>query len=759
MAFLLLVISACSTTSSLPEQEKLYVGIDKITYADYEKNDHFVATQEEVEAALSCPPNGALFGSSKYKSPFPIGLYLWNAFSNSDSKFSKWITKSFASKPILMSTVSPELRASVAQSTLVSHGYFRGTVESSEVDTKNEKKQKIGYKVTPGHLFTIDSIEYRNFPPEAMLLIDSTKQESLLHKNDPFDVSALDGERNRVANLLRNNGYFYFHPSYSSYLADTINVPGKVWVRLQMADSIPEIALHKWYIGKRDIFLKKTFMEQVPDTITRRNLTVHFNGKKPPLRTRVILRDLKLRSRRLFSYSDYEESVNKLTSNDIFSMVDFKFTPRDTTLYCDTLDLTLNCVFDKPYDSYIETNLRGKTTGFLGPQLVLGFSKKNAFKGGEVVDVNLHGSYEWQLDRDYKEPGTNVNSYEYGLDASITLPRLLLPFQLARRRWYTQPSTLIKASSNTVNRSGYFKRRIVSGEFTYLFQPKPNWRHKYSPLIVEYNYLKSGTERFYEMMEENPYLFITMQDVFIPKMKYTLSWSSPKTYRNPLYWETSISEAGNLVSLGYMIAGNKWTEKQKEMFKNPYAQFLKLETELTKTWTLNDGMQLVGHLNGGVLFSYGNSDYAPYTEQFYVGGANSIRAFSVRSLGPGRYRSMEKRWRYVEETGDVKFQANLEWRMRIWGSLNGAVFLDTGNVWLLNEEDYRKDSKFQMKNFLDQMAVGTGLGLRYDLDYFVIRLDWGFGLHVPYKTDHSGWFNIPSFKEGNSLHFAIGYPF
>ena len=170
-------------------------------------------------------------------------------------------------------------------------------------------------------------------------------------------------------------------------------------------------------------------------------------------------------------------------------------------------------------------------------------------------------------------------------------------------------------------------------------------------------------------------------------------------------------------------------------------------------------MSLVGHLNGGVLFTYGNSYYAPYTEQFYVGGANSIRAFPVRSIGPGRFRSEEKRWRYVEETGDVKFQANLEWRMRIWGNLHGAVFLDAGNVWLLHEDDYREDALLKMNNFFRQMAVGTGVGVRYDLDYFVIRLDWGFGLHVPYQTDRSGWFNIPSFKQGNSLHLAIGYPF
>jgi outer membrane protein assembly factor BamA len=272
-----------------------------------------------------------------------------------------------------------------------------------------------------------------------------------------------------------------------------------------------------------------------------------------------------------------------------------------------------------------------------------------------------------------------------------------------------------------------------------------------------------------------------MKDQFIPQMRYTYIYSSPFDYLNPIFWQTTVSEAANLLSLGYMIGGEKWKDKDKTMFKNPYAQFFKFETELRKTWHLSSHTQLVSHLDFGIIWSYGNSSAAPYTEQFYVGGANSIRAFTVRSIGPGSYEPPSKSSSYLDQTGDIKFLANLEYRSRLFGNLYGAIFLDAGNVWstgdyTLNPDDLGdlddddreviniwnrevSDLSFKPGKLLKHLATGTGLGLRYDMDFLVIRVDWGFGLHVPYTTDKSGYFNIPRFKDMHSLHLAIGYPF
>lgn len=752
---LLAGICSCSSTSGVPEGDQLFTGLKKISYADYEKGDHFTATRVEVEAALATAPNGALFGSSYHRTPFPYALWIWNAFSDSESGFGKWMTKSFGKAPVLMSWVNPELRSSVAKEVLRSHGYFRGSVDYNVVEQKNPKEAKISYQVRPGHLFTIDTLRYVNFPEEGDSLIAATADEAKIHSGDPFSVSALDAERTRVSNLFRNNGYYYYQPGYASYLADTVSVPGKVQLRFQLADGIPEAAKHKWYIGRTDMQLRKTFMEKLNDSIQRRRLTVHFNGKRSPIRPRVILKDLKLRPGQQFSYDDYLESASKISGLGLFSMVDFKFTPRDTTALCDTLDLQLNCIFDKPYDFYVEANAIGKTTGAFGPGVVVGLTKRNAFRGGETFDVNLRGSYEWQTGHRSDGTKSRFHSYEYGIDASLELPRLLLPFRV-RRRWVQTPTTTIKGSMSVINREKYFKRHVVSGEYTYRFYPRATMMHEFSPLILQYEYMTHQTAEFEEILQTSPYLQVSMADQFVPKMRYQFTYTSPISFRNPIYLRATVSEAANLLSLGYAAFGEKWSEKGKTMFKNPYAQFFKIEAEWRKTWQVGEHSSLVAHAAAGILWSYGNALSAPYTEQFYVGGANSVRAFNVRSIGPGSYHTNESRLSYLDQTGDLKLQANLEYRPRLFGNLYGALFLDAGNVWALRDDGYRANSQLQMKNLLKETALGTGVGLRYDLEFFVLRIDWGFALHLPYKT---GFYNADSFHDAQCLHFAIGLPF
>ena len=758
----ILLLASCSTTKNLREGDQLFIGLTKIEYnnadEDDKNTDHYVTTKEEVEASLATAPNGALFGSSYYRTPFPYGLWIWNTFSGSKNKIAQWITKTFGKAPVLMRQVNPELRASVAQSVLHNHGYLNGKVSYKVVPQKNPKKAKIGYTVDFGPLYTIDSLEYLGFPSEADSLIRKTMDEALIGKGSPLDASAMDAERNRLSKIFRNNGYYFYQPGFASYLADTTAVPGKAQLRLQMADNLPGIALRKWYIGRINIDIRKQFMEQLTDSFSHRYFTVRFKGKRPPIRPRIILADLKLRPRQLFSYDKYTESLNKINGSGQFSSVEFNFTPRDTTGLCDTLDINLSCTFGKPYDFYIETNYKNKINGRHGPELVVGFVKRNAFRGGEKLDINLHGSYEWEQGGNVNGASGNMNSYEYGIDASIGFPRLIVPF-LKRRRYFTTPSTYAKVSMNVLNRPDYFKMHTFSAEWTYTWQRSIKWRHEFSPLTLQYQKLNRTTAKFDSILYENPYLQTSMQNVFIPKMHYTLTYSSAAHSRNPLVWETTITEAGNILTLGYMAAGNKWSDTDKELFKNPYAQFLKLETDISKTWAVGEKSHLVAHANAGIIYSYGNSRTAPYSEQFYVGGANSIRAFAVRSIGPGSYTTDVSRLSYLDQTGDIKLQLNLEYRFNLFGGLYGAAFIDAGNVWALRDDGYRHGSQFKLKNALKEMALGTGVGIRYDLDFLVLRLDWGVGLHVPYETGKSGFYNIPKFKDGQALHLAVGYPF
>ena len=763
-------------TKNIPEDDQLFTGLEKIVYNDYEQSDNFITTQEEVEAALATAPNGSLFGSSYHRLPFSFGVSVWNRYADKPGGFAKWMTKAFGKQPVLMSWVNPSLRSLVATNVLRNHGYFNGKVTYQTITQKNPKTAKIQYTVQPGRLYMLDSVGYFGFPAEADSLIHSTLSQALIHRGDPFVVANLDAERSRINTLLRNNGYYFFQPSYASYLADTLMVDGKAQLRFQLANDVPEAAKHKWYIGRININMRKTFMEQPTDSFRGRFFTIRFAGKKPPIRPRVLMADMKLRPRQLYSYSDYLESISKINAMGLFSMTEFKFAPRDTTAACDTLDLTLNCTFDKPWDFYVETVFNARTIGRMGPELRMGITRRNAFCGGEKIDVNLHGSYEWST-----SGGSSMNNYEYGAEASVEFPRIIAPFFggnrirrdkqghiIRRRRFYSTPSTLAKLSTDVIYRPSYYKMHVVSGEWTYRWQTSAQSRHEFSPLTVKYQFMNSHTAAFDSIVDKNPYLKVTMQDYFVPQMRYTYTYTSPANLLHPIRWETTIAESGNVTSLGMMIGGKSWNEKDKQLFKNPYSQYVKLETDFTKTWTIGALSRLVGHVNAGIIYAYGNSEWLPNSELFYVGGANSIRAFPVRGLGPGRFPGYEdKAISYLMQNGDVKFVCNLEYRPQLFGNLHGALFLDAGNVWNLKDrtdnlnkgQNRYEDTKFTLKNFFRDMALGTGIGLRYDLDFLILRLDWGFALHVPYETGKSGFFNINSFKDSQTLHFAIGYPF
>ena len=797
LGFLLpVVLLSCSTTKNIPDGDQLFVGLTKIAYEETtdstkergsereREREHFITTQEEVEAALATAPNGALFGSSYYRTPFPYGLWIWNWAGDSSGKLKKWMKKSFGKPPVLMSQVNPALRASVAQSVLRKNGYMHGKVTYEEVPQHNPKKMKIGYTVSPGTLFLIDTLSYENFPPPMRHLIDSTSAEARITKGTPLSVGNLDGERTRLSQLMRNNGYYYYQPGYASFLADTFAVTNHARLRLQLADSLPEEALRPWYIGTTTMQLRRSFREQLTDSTGRSFLKIRYNGKRPPMRPRVILRNMRLRPRSLFSYDNYQESLQKVNATGVFSSVDFQFRPRPDT---DTLDLTLHCVLDQPYDFYVETNFVNRTIGRRGPEVKVGLVRRNAFRGGERLDVNLHGAYEWQ-----SGGGSGNNSYQYGIDASVEFPRIVLPWRFTERRrrpgterrkprFYSTPWTIAKLSSDIVRRPSYYKMHIVAGEWTYRWQTSESSQHEFSPLTVKYQYKNSHSDLLDSLLLYNMFLAANMSDRFIPKMRYTYIYNSPKNKHNPLRWETSLEEAGNVTSLYFLAKGDSWNKKDKPLFKTPYAQFLRLETDLTKTWTLSQHSQLVGHVNAGYLYSYGNSSEAPFSEKFYVGGANSVRAFPVRSLGPGAFpgfTSAGNQFSYVMCNGDLKLVMNLEYRQRLVGNLYGAIFLDAGNVWDSSDwsmDDDAQDEEEQMfidewnnifgkmgfkpGNFFRELATGTGIGLRYDLDFLVVRVDWGFGLHLPYDTGKSGYFNIPRFKDMHTLHLAIGYPF
>nr|WP_314692299.1 BamA/TamA family outer membrane protein [uncultured Prevotella sp.] len=785
MAFLFILV-ACSTTSAIPEGEYLYTGMESTKYSNYKENQHFNDVKEELDLVLATKPNAAWLGSPSVRSPFPIGLWIWNAFSQDTTGLSRWLVRAFGSSPVLMSSTTPDLRVTVGENLLHKRGYFNGKISYEKLAQRNPKKMRLQYAVDMGRLWLLDSVQYTNFPPSADSLIRTNLDKAIIRKGDAFDVATLEQERKRITDLFRNNGYYYYQNNDASYLADTTKAYGLASVRLQMADSVSDKALRKWTIGTINFNLQRQFIDSLTQHKRFRDIIVNYNGSHMPLRLRAITNDLKIWPGTVYNNELFEKSQQQLNGSGIFSATNFTFTPRDTTDTCNILDMTINCIFDKPYDFYIEAYGKGKTSGRYGPEAIIGLTKRNVFRGGEKLNLRIHGSYEWSASSDDNgNDRLGLNNYEYGAEASLQFPRLVNPFVTPpRKRWereerktaeaaekglvyipkgprvyYTTPSTTLKASVDVLNRSKYFKRHVVSGELTYQWQPNERNSYSFSPLTLTYEYMHNVTDRYLELIDSVPYLEVSLADQFIPKMMFQHTFMSPARYKSPIKIWTTVSEASNILSAGYAAFGRRWSEKDKKLFKNPFAQFVKIDANLTKVWSLGEKSGIAAHVNLGTLWAYGNSRIAPYTEQFYVGGANSIRAFNARQIGPGRYRSTQLRRSYVEQTGDIKIQLNLEYRPHLMGSLYGAVFLDAGNVWTMHYDEGRPEGLFKFKNILNEMALGTGVGLRYDIGYFMIRLDWGLGLHVPYETGKTGFYNISKFKDAQAFHLAIGLPF
>ena len=757
-----LLLSACSTTRNLPEGEVLYTGIEEIKVENADESKAGEATMDEIEAALAYPPNNALLGSSSLRVPFPFGLWVYNAFVNKEGKLGKWIFRKLAAKPVLISTVNPEVRVKVARNLLNEYGYFQGESAFEVIpDEKNPRKAKLAYTITMNHPYTLDSVEYVHIRHRADSLIDATVGERLLRTGDPFNVVRLQAERERISSMLRDNGYYYFRPDFITYQADTTLVPGRVTLRVAPKESLPRTALRTWRLGDISVWLNGYNNEPPTDSVRYKNLTVHYEGKLR-VRPSVLYKRLYLKPGDLYSQRAQERTQTALARLGIFRYTELSYAPRDTTRRQDTLDLRVNAAYDLPLDGELELNVTAKSNDQVGPGAVFSVTKRNIFGGGETFGVKLRGSYEWQTGNKLDDNSSKINSYELGLSTTLTFPRVLFP-AWGRRDLDMPAATTFRLYADQMNRARFFKLLAFGGEAAYEFQPSATSRHSVTPFKLAYNLLQRTTAEFDSITNVNRALKESLQDQFVPSVSYTYTYDdSPLTDRaHHLWWQASVTQAGLVVNGLYALAGERFGKEGKKLLGNPFAQFLKGTLEARYDYDLGKKQHLVGRVMAGAIYSYGNARTSPYNEQFYIGGANSIRAFTIRSIGPGRYfqNSADNQYAYIDRTGDIKFEANLEYRFPILGDLHGATFLDCGNIWLLRQDEGRPGGQLKWGSFLNDLALGTGFGLRYDLSFIVIRFDVGIGLHLPYDTGKKGYYNIPRFKEGMGYHFAIGYPF
>lgn len=758
-----IVLAACSTTKHLPEGETLYLGLKKVNIVNEDKSPAADNALEEVNGAISIAPNNAIFVNPNVRFPIPFGLWIYNRFERYEKGLGHWIFKKLAANPVLISTVNPDTRVKVATNLLRDYGYFNGKVTYQVDSTRNPRAVKLSYDINMGKPYFIDTLEYRGFSAYADSLIKANLSGRLVNKGDHFNVVTLNSERDRIIDLLRNYGYYYARSEFITFYADTLKNPGHVCIRMQPKNNLPPEASRTYFLGNTTVRLTGYNGEEPTDSIRLRDFTIHYAGKKPGLRFGVLRNRFIYRKGEQYSLRRQNYTQEALSRLGVFKYNEFQYVPRGK----DTLDINVNSLFDLPYDSELELNATMKSTKQTGPGAIFKLSRKNFLRMGASLSLELNGSYEWQTSSTVNREKSVMNSYELGAALTLDFPRIILPWIKNRIDPFRFPShTNFKIYIDQVNRARYFRMLSFGGSVSYSFQPSRSMKHTVTPLHLAFNRLQHRTAAFDSVATANPMLFRSLDDQFIPSVTYTFTFDdSWKQKRVQWWWENSISSAGNITSLIYQAFGKKLSQRDKKFLGTPFAQYLKYTTELRPLIKFDDRNHLAMRFMAGVIWAYGNKTVAPYSEQFYVGGANSIRAFSIRSIGPGRFHPAEtSRFSYVDETGDIKLEANLEYRFRIignlfGGSLNGATFLDAGNVWLMRSDSSRPGAQFTFKKFFDSIALGSGVGIRYDLSFLVLRLDWGIALHVPYETGKSGYYNIPRFKDGMGVHFAIGYPF
>ena len=749
-------LSALKRKEELTEEQK-----DSIEAAQRVEKEAFQTAKEEVDAAWASAPTASLLGSSSLRIPFPSGLWIYNATVGKQSRFAKWVFDTFAATPVFISTVNPKTRALVAQNTLRNYGYFNGTVDYEVIPQKDPKKAKISYTVRPRNLFRLDSIAYLRFPAVGDSLIRETFRHRTLFSGDPFSVVNLDAERTRIYNMFRNSGYFYYKPEYITFRADTIQRPGFVQLQVVPAEGIPAAANRRYHLGKTTVRLFGNDSYQLTDTLHFLGYTLYYNGGKDgklPLRFGALRRNMFYRRGMLYSQDIMSFVQQQLSGMDVFSSVNLKYVPRDTVAGNDTLDIEITAMLDKPYDGEFTTKVTSKSNGQIGPGLSFSMSKRNAFRGAEKLKFEVHGSYEWQTNSTVQGRSSVINSYEYGTSLSLDYPRLIFPgaHKFSRR---ARTSTSFVLDATWMNRANYFGMVSLSARMAYTYQSRPTIKHEIVPFRLDYDELLSTTATFDSIMRVNQALYVSMRDQFVPSMRYTFTYSSPRRARNPRTFIFEVKESGNVTSGIYAAFGKPFKQKDKKLFNVPFAQYVRLLAEFREEFRLTPRTSIATRIGTGVIFSYGNSSSAPYNDLFSVGGANSIRAFSVRGVGPGSYVPGASEYSYIDQMGDFKIEMNAEYRFPIVSMLSGAVFLDAGNVWLLDADKNRPGGTFDISRIGKDLALGTGLGIRCDLDFLVLRFDVGVGIHAPYDTGKSGYYNMPRFKDSLGYHFAVGYPF
>lgn len=771
------ILSSCSIKKYIPKDEKLYTGATiKIVSKDKVKKGDMI---DYLDQGLRPIPNKKFAG---------FRLKLWYYFiagENPTGKIKKWI-KSKGEAPVYLSSVKPTITSSIIDALLFNMGVFNSHTEYEIIASKYKSALIYTSYIHKPYLFsrftsaisedsvTTDSADYEDnisyFEKKKAIndLIVADIQNSLIKAGDIYNLTTLKQERLRIDDMLKNKGYFYFNPDLLVFSADTNAVKNQISLKIKLKETAPENSLTAYKI--RHISINQTYSLQ-DDTVSKDSDTqifenIDFVGKptENDIRPKVLSRSVYLKQNELYTRQNHTITLNRLMSMGNFKFVQVKFQDSDTTAN-GYLDVSILMTPMPNHTIRAEADLVTKSNSYTGPKLNASVLTRNTFGGAEQLNCSLGGSFEIQL------AGKNRNYYAFSINPQIELvvPRIMAPFYIKPSNSIYVPKTIFTLSYNLLKRIGYYDMNTF--QFIYGFKWKSNLKteFEYNPVNLSYTSIGNKSDLFLAILAANPFLNKSYEEKFIPagNFAYTYNEQMIEGKKTQYYLNFTAETAGNLFWLVKKIAGETPSATNPSRIAGlAFSQYAKFSVDGRVYFNSLNKNKLVLRAFAGIAKPFGNADLIPYTKQFFSGGPNSIRAFQINSLGPGTYQQSLDTKNFLQIGGDIKLEMNAEYRFNIYKYFKGALFVDAGNVWLHKSNTSSNGTPFQFSTFTNEIAVGTGFGVRMDMSFFIVRLDIATPLRKPWLPEGRRWIT-DYIKPGNTtwgsnnlmVNFAIGYPF
>lgn len=740
----------------------LYTGAEVKIENDSLSKKSKKALKSELEDNLTPKPNSSFLGLRPK-------LFFYNIAKEpkKEKGFNYWLKYKIGEKPVLLSDVDREFNKDIIVNYSENKGYFNAKATYDTV-SKNKKAQVI-YTLRPGNQYLINKVKFQNDSIPVTEEIVKVSDKTLLKEGNPFDLGVIKSERERIDNQLKQKGFYYFHPDNLIIQADsTVTKNHKVELNVKLKENTPDLAKQQFTIDKvivfpnyniRDVKDGKYNIPMDSDSLAKyAHNDIYVIDPEKKFKPKIFDRALYFKKGDLYNRADHNLTLNRLINLGVFKFVKNEFVISDS----------LNHKFDTYYlltprqiqSLRLEALGRTNSANYAGSELNLNWTHRNLFRGAEQFKASVYGAFDVQIGG----PKDAKNLFRAGANAQLSIPRIVAPFRFNSSSAFV-PRTNISIGYEFQNRTEYYTLNTFSGSFGYLW--KENVRKEHDLKIIDITYVTpANVTPLYDSISAKSQALqrvVQKQLIFGPTYSYTYTNTMlPK--KNTIYYKGTLDLAGNLT--GLFSGANVKDGKQKSIFGVPFSQYAKMEHDFRFYHKLGDKSSFASRFIGGIAYPYGNSDNIPFSKQFFSGGSNSIRAFRARTLGPGSFdpRTIKQGY-YFDQSGDIKLELNAEYRANIYKFLNVAFFADAGNIWLVNDDIQRPGAKFS-NDFLSEIAVGAGFGLRLDFSILILRLDLAMPFRVPYYEKGDRWtfdkinFGNSSWRRDNLiLNIAIGYPF